>query len=153
MKVIINIANKETAIKVIKKIKETRYVPFDIRIKNTHIKVVNNIIHETIIRNDSVYINSTTLWDIMQPIGGVGDHHYHGLSPEDVYFALYNLKSPVDVMRSYDGRLMIVVDANPLNNTNYAIIVEPRGNLKYQIELIVTRIITIYPYHKNKNKC
>ena len=40
---------------------------------------LNEKIGFVIFKNNSLYINSHSLWELMQPIGGKGGHHYHEL--------------------------------------------------------------------------
>ena len=84
MNVILNVGNYESSIEVLKRIKENEYVPFDIRITNTHLVNLNKLVGKTLFRKDSLYISSKTLWEIMQTKIGYGSHNYHALLPEDI---------------------------------------------------------------------
>ena len=61
MNVTLNVGNYVNAINLLNRIKDNNYVPFDIRITNTHIVNLNKLIGKTIFRKDSLYVNSKTL--------------------------------------------------------------------------------------------
>ena len=145
MNKIINVGHKESALSLLRLIKDNDYVPFDIRITNSHIVELNKVIGKTIFRKDSLYISSRTLWEIMQPLGGKGKHHFHNLKPEEIFDTLEQLKYSKNISLSYDGRyLIITLSSNGLDQS--AVIIEPNGSLKGIKGLNVARIVTIYPY-------
>ena len=148
MNKIINVGHKESALALLQLIKENDYVPFDIRITNSHITELNKVIGKTVFRKDALYISSKTLWEIMQPLGGMGRHHYHNLCPEDIYNAFATLKDSHDVIPSYDGRYLIITLAT-YNNVPLAIVVDPNGTLNGRNGLAIIKVITIYPHNKN----
>ena len=99
---------------------------------------------------DSVYINSDTLWEIMQPVGRIGLHpHTHGLSPEEVFSALSTIKDSKDISISYDNRFIIVTLATISDGANIVVIVSPNCPLLNNANAGIIKIITIYPF-KNK---
>ena len=124
------------------------YVPFDVRIINSHIVRLNKIIGKTVFRKDTVYISSNTLWEIMQPLGGRGKHNFHNLKPEDIYNALSSMKKSTKVEASYDGRYLIITTSVVENNIPLAIVVDPKADLNGKKGVNVTKIITIYPINK-----
>ena len=58
----INLANKSLSVSIITKIKNKDYVPFDLKITNSHIMSLNEKIGFVVFRKDSLYINSHSLW-------------------------------------------------------------------------------------------
>ncbi len=144
----LNIGNKESSLELLKLIKETKYAPFDLRIMNAHLLSLNRKIGRTIFRKDALYINSNTLWEIMQPIGGVGKRHYHELSPQDILDTLRGIKDADEVNESYDGRYVIITLVMYQKRIPIAIILEPRGQLIDNTKAEVARVITMYPYNK-----
>ena len=149
MQCAINLGNKKTAIMILESF-SSKKVNVDIKITNTHIKELNKILNRNIFKKDSLFINSETLWEIMQPIGNRGKHNFHGLSPEKVYEALSTMRFSKDIIVSYDDRYLILTLATVFKDVNIAVIVTPKGNLKNVHQKEINRIITIYPYSKIK---
>ena len=145
---IVNLGNQESAIKVLTEIKENDYVPFDVRITNSHITNLNSVLGKKVFRKDALYVGSDTLWEIMQPVGEKGKHNYHGLTPLDILNALVSMKQSTEIEVSYDNRYLIVTLATVFDDVNLVVIVTPKGYLKNDSKTIVNRIITIYPKKK-----
>ena len=145
---IINLGNQESAVKTITDIKENNYVPFDVRITNSHITNLNSVLKKRVFKKDALYVDSETLWEIMQPIGSKGKHNFHGLTPENVFDALITIKQSTEIEVSYDNRYLIVTLATVFDDINLVVIVTPSGNLRNNSKTIVNRIITIYPKKK-----
>ena len=141
----INIANKETTIEYLERIRTHDYVPFDIQITNCHIKDINELVGRNIFTKSSLYVSSKTLHDIMQPIGGSDNHNYHGLTPEDVYMTLESIKDPKSVFIVRYGRYAIVsVELSHLD-LPLMMIVETHAGLQLNSEANINKIVTIYP--------
>ena len=145
---IVNVGNQDSAIKVLTEIRDNNYVPFDVRITNSHITDLNSVLGKKVFRKDALYVGSDTLWEIMQPIGNKGKHNYHGLTPQNIFDALSTMKSSKEVDVSYDNRYLIVTLATVFDDINLVIIVTPKGYLKNNPKTVVNRIITIYPNNK-----
>ena len=145
----INIGNEKATIRVLT-IMQSNKKPenYDIRIHNSHIMKLNEVIGKKVFKKDALYIGSETLWEIMQDVGGRGKHHYHGLTPQDVYNALNSLKESNEISLSYDGRYLIVTVATIHDGANLAIIVAPNSSLIKNYNANIIKIITIYPYKK-----
>ena len=143
---IINLGKVDSALKEIETIKNNDYVPFDIRIINSHLLDLNNIIGMKVFKKDALYVNSRTLWEIMQPIGGRGKHHYHELSPKEILEALLKMKNALEVVPSYDNRYLIITLATISNGTNIAIVLEKDAQIiKDGKKHLVTKVVTMYP--------
>ena len=140
----INLGNEKTAITLLEKIRVNKSDE-KIRITNSHITSLNEIIGRKVFKKDSLYVNSMTLWEIMQPLGGRGKHHYHNLSPRNIFNALRSIKEPKDVIVSYDERFIIVTLATINDGANIVVIVSPNVELDLSSNNKVTKIITIYP--------
>ena len=144
MNKIINIKTNK-AIKEIRNFRDKKYSLVDIKIKNVHLRELNKLMSFELFDKNDLYINSVTLWELMQPIGNSGSHNYHELSPEDICSALNSITTPKCIFRvknkryaivpvlisSYDEPLMIVIekDAGLINNQNAKI----------------NKIVTMYP--------
>ena len=144
----INVGNPKTALKALIAIKNSNGSSIDIRITNSHIKELNKIIGKNVFKKDALFISSRTLWEIMQPLGGKGWHHYHDLSPENIYDVLNNIKRPEEVIPSYDGRYLVITIVTVFKGVHLVVILEPDGTLYNNRMSSVNRIITIYPYKK-----
>ena len=148
MNKILNLGDRQAAIVFFSRLRDSKPQPFDLRITNSHIVELNRFFKEKVFRKDALYVGTSTLWEITQPIGGSGRHHYHGLAPEDVYEALYGIRNPKEVKMSYFGRYIIVTLATFNNRVPLAVIVDPESNLQNQRATNIIRIVTIYPYNK-----
>ena len=144
----INLGNRESALEMLYHLKQNKYDSLDVRIRNSHIKELNTKLGRNVFKNDVVYANALMFWEIMQPLGGRGKHHYHGLSPENVYEALSTMRYSENVILSYDNRYVIVTLATIANGISIAAIVTPEGHAKELVNRNVIKIITIYPSEK-----
>lgn len=140
----INLGNERFSLEILQRIKEKNNVSFDIRITNSHIKNLNVILGRNVFKKDTLFVSAKTLWEIMQPIGGKGKHHYHGLSPKDIYNTLTSLKYSKRIYFSYDNRYVILTLA-VFEMAKLAIVVQPNCSLKDNATTNVIKIITIYP--------
>ena len=145
MNKIINVGNCESALEVLRTIKENEYVPFDIRITNSHINMINELTGRKIFKNNSLYIESYTLWEIMQPLGGKGNHNYHELTEDDIYNALYSIRNPRSVFVAKEGRFAIISSELSHFNLPMLIVIEVGVSTKEKINANINKIVTIYP--------
>ena len=146
----LNLGNEKLTIDSLKELKENKVNNYDIRITNSHITNLNSILKKKVFKKDSVYINSDTLWEIMQPVENKGKHHHsHGLSPKELYEALSTIKDSKDITISYDNRFVIVTLATISDEANIIVVVSPNCPLINNAGADIIKIITIYP---SKNK-
>ena len=144
----LNLGNEKLVIDSLTNLKENKINSHDIRITNSHITDLNTILGKKIFKKDALYIDSETLWEIMQPIGNKGKHNFHGLTPKNVFDALVTMKCSKEIYVSYDNRYLIVTLATVFDDINLVVIVTPNGSLKNNSKTVVNRIITIYPKNK-----
>ena len=141
----INLAVKPLTISFLERMRDNDYVPYDVQITNSHIKELNELTGKKIFSKTSLYINSKTLHDIMQPIGGKDNHNYHGLTPEDVYMSLVSIKNPKYVyVTKYDRFAIISIELSHYD-VPLMLIVEKDAGLQKDTEARINKIITIYP--------
>lgn len=150
MNKVINLGNIKYSLSVLNIIKNADYVPVDIRITNSQITRLNKVLGYVVFRKDALYISSSTLYEIMQPTGGMGRHHFHGLKPEEILNALLELKNAKDITESYDGRYLIITLATTSESAQIAIVIDPNSLSQNDLRTKVIKIITIYPHKKKK---
>ena len=144
----LNLANKDVCIALLEEIRDNDYVPFYLRITNSHIKDLNLVIGRNVFRKDAVYVNSQSLWEIMQPVGGKGSHHYHGLTPKQIYNALTHIRYSQNVIVSYDQKYVIITDIDVSDKASLVVVVKPDGYLVKEDQRDVVIVISVYPKDK-----
>ena len=144
MNKIINIKNKK-AINQIKVFKLKRYSLIDIKFENIHLKNLNKIIHFELFNKNDLYINSATLWELMQPIGASGSHNYHGLTPEDILNSLNTLETPNYILKVKQNRYAIVPVSISSYNEPLMVIIEIGASLINKSKANINKVVTIYP--------
>ena len=146
----INLGEANESIESLRILKEKKQNSRYIRIINSNIKELNKVIGRKVFKKDALYIHTLTLWEIMQPVGRQGKHHYHGLTPEDVYNALSRLQYSKEVHPSYEDRFIVITDIVVKDDVRLVVIVTPNETLvKEGIDNVVV-IITIYPSNRKK---
>lgn len=147
----LNLGNKTFVLKILIDLNKKKPNNYDIRITNSHITNLNNVIGRKVFKKDALYVSSETLWEIMQPLEVEGKHHHtHELSPEEIYNALSTLKDSKEISVSYDNRFVIVTLATIYDGANLVIIVAPDSPLINDANANIIKIITIYPDKKKK---
>lgn len=141
---IINIKNKKS-ISEIQKFKEKKYSLVDIKFENVHLRDINKLISFDLFDKNDLYINSTTLWELMQPVGKAGSHNYHNLSAEDIYNALIKLSDPYCVFRVKYGRYAIVPVCISSFSEPLMVVIGVGSELINNQNANINKIVTIYP--------
>lgn len=144
MNKIINIKSRK-AIDEIEKFKEKKYDMLDVRFENTNLKDLNSFVGFELFSKNDLFVNSITLWELMQPLGSRGAHNYHQLLPEDIFNVLNNLNNPEFVLKVKYGRYAIIPVCISSFNEPLMVIIEIGSGLKENIYANVNRIVTIYP--------
>lgn len=145
MNKIINAANRNSTIGILIDFQKNMYVPFDVKIINSHIKKINDFVGFKLFKNNSLYINSKTLWELMNQEKGKGSHNFHGLLPEDVYMAINSLKDPKYVFISTYERCSIITIQLSHFEKPLMITIERDSGLETNSNITVNKIVTIYP--------
>ena len=145
MNVIINLAEKESAIAQLELFRDNDYASFDVQIDNSHIKELNELIGKKLFSKTSLYVNSTTLYELMKPIGGKGQHNYHELTPEDIYMSLLSIKNPKCVFIDKRERYAIISIELSHFNCPMMLIIEKDASLKLNSKAKINKVVTIYP--------
>ncbi len=142
---IINIKQKEDAIKALYGFKEKEYSPIDIRFTNTNLRKINTLIGKDVFLKNDLFVNLDTLHDIMQPIGDKSHHNYHGLSPEEILRALNNLVNPYCVYKAKFGRYGIITAIKRESGETIIVIIEVGSGLLGQMDANINKFVTMYP--------
>lgn len=140
----INIKLKKEAIEIIKKYKEKLFSNKIIEVENIHLGRINKFFKSKIVTRDNCFIESKTLWEIMQPIGDKKSHNFHGLDEEIVYNVFSSLSKPIEVKPSYYGRFIIVTIAVEQHGHNLGAVIEP-NIYNITLDKKINKIITIHP--------
>lgn len=144
MNKIINI-KKRKSIDEIQKFKDKKYSLIDIKFENVHLKEMNKIVLFDLFDKNDLYINSTTLWELMQPIGSAGSHNYHNLNPLDIYNVLNKITEPYCVFKVKNGRYAVVPVYLSSFDEPLMVVIEKGAKLINMQNANVNKIITIYP--------
>ena len=144
MNKIINIKSNK-AIKEIREFRDKLFAPCDVKFTNVHMRELNTIIKTELFMKNDLYINSTTLWEIMHPEGGSGSHNYHELMPEDIFNALNNLCDPQCVIKVKNERYAVIPAYVSSFTEPLMVIIELNSGLILNKNANVNKIVTIYP--------
>ena len=144
MNKIINIRNKKS-IDAIKIFKDKIFVPVDIKFENVHLRELNTLIGSELFSKNDLYINSKTLWELMQPLGNTGSHNYHELTPEDIYYALNDIVHPECVIKTKNERYAIIPTYISSFNEPLMVVIELQAELMNRQNARINKIVTIYP--------
>ena len=142
MNTIINIYSKK-AKTYLEEFKEKEY-QVDVRFENVHLKKLNTLVKKEMFSKNDLFVGGKTLFDLMQPEKGKGQHNYHGLNPEDILEALKHIKTPYSIFESDDGRISIVSSIMSHFGHPLAVIVELNGNLKGDTEANINKLVTMF---------
>ncbi len=140
----INIQSKK-AKSVLKQFKNKRYSSIDIQFENVHLKQLNKLLSSEVFFKNDLFVNSTTLFELMQPVGQSGNHNYHGLLPEDILECLKNLIEPEYIIESKNNRFIIVPMFCSSYNLPLMVIIEIGAGLSNNKNANINKLVTIYP--------
>ena len=141
----INLAQKAKTIALLNKVKGMKNSTFDIKISNSHIIELNKKIGKKIFKKEALYVSSTTICDLMEPVGGKNRHNYHGLTAEDIYLSLASIKDPQYVFFVKGKRYAII--SVELSSFEYPMmmVVETDSGIVNDKDANINKIITMYP--------
>ena len=145
MNIIINLGEKESSITTLEQLGNNKYVPFDVQVTNSHIKDLNQLVKRKIFKNNLLYISSQTIYELMQPAGGKGEHNYHGLTAEDIYIALTSIKDPKCVFITKQERYATISIELSHFDLPLMLVIETEANLIENKTSSVNKVVTIYP--------
>ena len=141
---IINIKSAD-ALKQITEYKNKLFSMHDIRLENVHMKRINALIKYNLFSKNDLFVNSTGLWEMMQPQGKQGGHHYHDLTPEEVLDALNNIISPYCIFKTKQNRLSIVLSCACHEGNPLMAVVELDADLIDTKNAKINKLVSLYP--------
>ena len=141
----INIANREKAIENLKDYKEKKYVLADVRFLNVHLREINKLLEFDIFSKNDLFINTISLWELMQPLGEKGGHNYHDLSPEDIADALSSITEPYCILKTEISQYAILSTMLSHFGEPLMIIIEVGSGNVADKEANINKLITMFP--------
>ena len=150
MNKIINIKNKK-AVDEIRRFKEKKFSMIDVKFENVHLREINKLLSFVLFEKNDLYVNSTTLWELMQPMGKTGSHNYHNLTPEDIHKALNLIVEPFCVFRVKNDRYAIIPVYISSFSEPLMVVIEKEAELINNKNANINKIVTIYPKSKIDN--
>ena len=141
---IINIKSSD-ALKQITEYKNKLFSMHDIRLENVHLRKINELVRKNIFSKNDLFVNSTSLWEMMQPQGKQGGHHYHDLTPEEVLDALNNIISPYCIFKTKQNRLSIILSCACYKDNPLMAVVELDADLIDTKNAKINKLVSLYP--------
>ncbi len=141
----INVKDAKNAVKDMVEYAERDRGHFDVRFRNVHLCLLNETVGRTIFRKNDLYVDASTLYELMMPVGGRGSHHYHGLRPSEIVESLNRLDRPDLICKSYLDRLVLAVHIKKPSERLLAMVIDPSANKKYDVLEKINKLITIVP--------
>lgn len=145
MKKQINIANKEKAVSLLEKYHCKNYESADIEILNVHLKEINMICNKKIFDKNSLFVRSSTLWELMQPEGTKGKHNFHGLSPDEIFNALRGTLNPYCVYNTKENRIAVATMFVNKRNEKLLVVIELHAGLENDRFANINKLVSVYP--------
>lgn len=145
MKTVINIKERENAIKDVDAFRKKKYEGKDVRFTNVNLLAINKLIDRQIFRKNDLFINSETLWELTQPIGCSGTHNYHELTPGDIVDALNSITDPYALFETKRRRYAIITTTMSHFEEPLMAIIEVGASLILNSQANINKVVTIYP--------
>ena len=144
MKREINIGNKKQACERLEQYKNKHYESVDIEFTNVHLTKLNKLIGYSFFKKNSLYVRSSTLWEVMQPVGQSGKHHYHGLEPSEIVNALSSLEKTFLIYETYPKRYAVMVFGSE-RYQHISVVIEINAGLSNDRNANINKLVTIFP--------
>ena len=141
----INIANREKAIENLKDYKEKKYVLTDVKFLNVHLREINKLLEFDIFVKNDLFINTISLWELMQPLGDKGGHNYHDLSPENIVDALSSITEPYCILKTEISQYAILSTTISHFGEPLMVIIEVGAGLDKNINANINKLVTLFP--------
>lgn len=99
----------------------------------------------SLFKKNDLFVNSISLWELMQPIGSSGTHNYHNITPLEIVNVLNSLEIPFCIYKVKNGRHAIIPIFNKNSNSGWVVIIETNAGLINRPSANINKLITIYP--------
>ena len=142
---IINIKNRKEALEILERFKLKEQSGVEIKLINVHLCEINALVGEKIFSKNDLYVMGETLYDVMQPVGGHGHHHYHGLTTAEVLDAINSADNPIGIYTTYRSRYVIATLATNSSSENVVLVIEKGAGLKNNRDANINKLVSIYP--------
>ena len=141
----INIQSRKNAISDLKRIKRKRYVLADVKFENVHLKDLNVLLGQYVFSKNDLFINTISLWELMQPMGKRGGHNYHDLSPEDIVDALSSITEPYCILKTEISQYAIMSTSISHFGEPLFIVIEINAGLVGNTNANINKLVTMFP--------
>ena len=135
----------DNALKELTQLKEKRYVMYDVKLQNVHLIRINLLIGTELFFKNDLFVNSDTLWSLMQEEGENTSHNHHGLTPVDILDALNNIQNPYCIFKTKQQRVSIVVSCLSHYGEPLMAIIEIGADLIGEKDSNINKLVTMYP--------
>ena len=142
---IINIQNKKEAIESLNDYKNKKYVLTDVKFENVHLLKLNAYTRKDIFSKNDLFINTISLWELMQPLGEKGGHNYRDLSPEDIVDALSSITEPYCILKTEISQYAILSTTLSHFGEPLMIIIEVGSGNVIDKEANINKLVTMFP--------
>ena len=140
----INIQNKKEALFELQRLKEKQY-EYDVKFTNVHLREINALVNMNLFSKNDLFVESNTLWDLMQPLGNSRKHHFHELSPEDILESLNSITTPYCVLKNDKGRIEIISSIQSHFGVQTIVVIELNSGLVVNSNANVNKMVTMIP--------
>ena len=145
MKKIINIQNRKEAINSLQHFKNKQFVLADVKFENVHLLELNHKVYQNIFSKNDLFINTISLWELMQPMGERGGHNYHDLSPEDIVDALSSITEPYCILKTEISQYAIMSTSISHFGEPLFIVIEINAGLVGNTNANINKLVTMFP--------
>ena len=135
----------EDALQELTQFKDKQFVRCDVRFQNVHLTNVDKLIGSNLFIKNDLFVNSQTLWSLMQEKGRDTSHNHHGLTPVDILDALSNIQNPYCVFITKYERISVIVSCLSHYGEPLMAIIEIGSSLIDDMNANVNKLVTMHP--------
>ena len=135
----------EDALQELTQFKDKQYVNYDIRLRNVCLIKINELLRSNLFYKNDLFVNSDTLWSLMQEGGEDERHHHHGLTPNDILEALNNIQDPYCIFKTKHDRISIILLCLSHYGEPLMMIIEIGSGLINDTDANVNKLVTMHP--------
>ncbi len=147
----INIKYRKNAVNNLLKYKYKKYQSYDIKLKNVNLMGINLLIRLPMFRKNYLFVDSDTLFDLMQDKGGKGKHNYHGLTPEIILDVLSDVEHPICIYEEDYKKYAIISSTKVESGEPLMLIIQIDAPLYNNPKAEEYKFVTMFPKSKADN--